>query len=409
MGVHLSAWLNKDKASNANQMRLLEEIAVSYSKSANKNMIKSLIVGSEVIYRGDMTPQELRTVVADFKKKATEELGLSYPVTTALIYNDPGILEIAEVVDYVLFHVHPFWEQKTKIDQGASRVLTVWENLQKDLEKKNRAKKALVIGETGWPTRGEHDIAIGSEINQRLFLKELLGRIQTYNQSHTQRIKLWYFTAFDEAWKIAEEQLQGGYWGLYDSKRQPKAAIKDLLGIKEKPIVDAGGDQTIQVGEKVELNANLRSSSAAIVSYSWTQVSGQTVATQGAKSKTLSFTAPAVNKETELVFEVAVVDADGLKASSQTRVTVSLEADKISADFGVRKLNGKLLLFVKKANWVDLHYKINSGAQQNIRMTAESGEWIYEVPGLKAGDRLEYFFTISSTNVQDTPWQIYIH
>ncbi|WP_052417561.1 di-heme oxidoredictase family protein [Cellvibrio mixtus] len=63
---------------------------------------------------------------------------------------------------------------------------------------------------------------------------------------------------------------------------------------------------------------------------------------------------------------------------------------------------------VNQADIVDLHYRINNGAQQNVRMNVSGGNWTYDIPNLKATDVVSINFTIIRSGVgQDTPWQNY--
>ncbi|WP_288132506.1 di-heme oxidoredictase family protein [Microbulbifer sp.] len=51
---------------------------------------------------------------------------------------------------------------------------------------------------------------------------------------------------------------------------------------------------------------------------------------------------------------------------------------------------------------VDLHYSINGGAQQNVRMNQNGSEWTYDIPNLSSGDTISYFFTKITSGVGET-------
>ncbi|WP_186577096.1 glycosyl hydrolase [Aquibacillus kalidii] len=56
------------------------------------------------------------------------------------------------------------------------------------------------------------------------------------------------------------------------------------------------------------------------------------------------------------------------------------------------------------SNYVDLHYTINGGNQQNFRMTNNSGTWKKTISGLNSGDTIEYWFTYEKQGPQyDSP------
>ncbi len=63
---------------------------------------------------------------------------------------------------------------------------------------------------------------------------------------------------------------------------------------------------------------------------------------------------------------------------------------------------------VNQADVVDIHYRINGGAQQNVRMNVSGGNWTYDIPNLKTTDVVSIYFTIIRAGVgQDTTAQNY--
>jgi exo-beta-1,3-glucanase (GH17 family) len=71
--------------------------------------------------------------------------------------------------------------------------------------------KKVVISETGWPTRGEqYGAAVPSYENAMRYF------IQTQEWVQKENIHLFYFSSFDEVWKINHEGEFGAYWGLWD-------------------------------------------------------------------------------------------------------------------------------------------------------------------------------------------------
>lgn len=69
--------------------------------------------------------------------------------------------------------------------------------------------------------------------------------------------------------------------------------------------------------------------------------------------------------------------------------------------------SNSIRLYANNANWADVHYTINGGAQQNIRMTHNSDNSnTYTLSSLPGGAVVRYFFTIanSSGGANDTSW-----
>jgi len=61
--------------------------------------------------------------------------------------------------------------------------------------------------------------------------------------------------------------------------------------------------------------------------------------------------------------------------------------------------------YVNDASWADLHYTINGGGQQNVRMIASGTNHTYNVTGVPSGAAVRYFFTIGTGGTAvDTAW-----
>ncbi|MCG8916599.1 chitobiase/beta-hexosaminidase C-terminal domain-containing protein [Actinokineospora sp. PR83] len=62
------------------------------------------------------------------------------------------------------------------------------------------------------------------------------------------------------------------------------------------------------------------------------------------------------------------------------------------------------------ARYVDIHYQVNGGGQQNLRMTESGGTWRQTVGSLSTGALLDYWFTYEKSGPQyDTPHFTYTH
>jgi hypothetical protein len=67
-----------------------------------------------------------------------------------------------------------------------------------------------------------------------------------------------------------------------------------------------------------------------------------------------------------------------------------------SNDFSIQLVGGRQISFTSHLNsaWVDVHYQINGGGQQNFRMTSLGGNnWVQNKLNLRAGDQLRVWFT----------------
>ena len=88
------------------------------------------------------------------------------------------------------------------------------------------------------------------------------------------------------------------------------------------PVADAGRDQTVDEDTSVMLSGSGSDSDGTIVGYRWTQMSGTSVMLTGANTRTASFTAPDVDSDEDLVFQLTVTDDRGASGTDSLRVTV---------------------------------------------------------------------------------------
>jgi len=208
VGCYPAAWISDDKSANETEIKRLIEIA-----NQDYYTTKGLIVGSEVLLRGDISEAKLEGYISQVNE-ATE-----IPVTTAETWNvwleHP---DLADAVDYIWIHVHPYWEG-ISVDDAAEHVIEKWNRV-----KQAYLGKEVIIGETGWPTAGYTvGNAVPSEENQKKFLTEFKQLAEENNA------KYFFFEAFDESWKAQYEGEVGAHWGLYNADRTPKLAIEDII------------------------------------------------------------------------------------------------------------------------------------------------------------------------------------
>ena len=97
------------------------------------------------------------------------------------------------------------------------------------------------------------------------------------------------------------------------------------------PSVSAGEDQTVNQGATVYLTGVASDSDGSISSWLWQQTSGSpSVTIKNSTTSNASFSAPEVDAETTLVFELEVKDNDGASVSDSMRVTVRGPGDSVN-------------------------------------------------------------------------------
>ncbi|OHU88155.1 MULTISPECIES: glycoside hydrolase family 16 protein [Pseudoalteromonas] len=82
----------------------------------------------------------------------------------------------------------------------------------------------------------------------------------------------------------------------------------------------------------------------------------------------------------------------------------------VSAEYGITQLSTQSVQFyVNTSDWADVHYQINDGVQQNVRMIQNSGRNELVIDGLKVGDEVSYWFTyLKSGGAVDTAQQSFM-
>jgi exo-beta-1,3-glucanase (GH17 family) len=159
--VLLGVWIGRDRARNAQ----LVDIAVALVKE-HPGTVAALIVGSEVLLRGDMTVGDLRDTIRSVRPR------VDVPVTYADVWEFwLRYREVGADVDFVTAHFLPYWEDvppraeeaAAHVDENRKQVVAAFPG------------KEILIGETGWPSHGRmRDGALASRVNQARFISEIL-------------------------------------------------------------------------------------------------------------------------------------------------------------------------------------------------------------------------------------------
>jgi exo-beta-1,3-glucanase (GH17 family) len=220
LDCYIGAWISNNNKENEKEIEGLIEVA-----SQNLNHTKGLIVGNEVLLRGDLTEDELIGYIEQVRSEANFPVGTAEPWSVWLSHP-----ELAQSVDLILVHVHPYWEG-ISISDAVNYVSEKWQGV-----KEAYPGKTVVIGETGWPSEGDSNgPAIPNEENQREFLSEFCTAAQENG------IEYFYFDVFDERWKEKAEAIESGqvcigsvgsHWGLYYSDGSIKPRLRELVPLE---------------------------------------------------------------------------------------------------------------------------------------------------------------------------------
>jgi glucan 1,3-beta-glucosidase len=175
------------------------------------DVIEAIVVGNEVLLRGEMGAPELARTIREVKAQ------VPMPVTYADVWEFwLRNREVAAAVDFITIHILPYWEDFPIPAKDAARHV--------DAIRQQVAAafpgREIFLGEFGWPSAGRmREGALPSPANQARTIQEVLALAKRENY----RANL--IEAYDQPWKRQLEGTVGGHWGLYDAyRRQAKFA-----------------------------------------------------------------------------------------------------------------------------------------------------------------------------------------
>jgi exo-beta-1,3-glucanase (GH17 family) len=196
----VGAWLGDDDAINKREIAGL-------IKLAKEGYVDIAAVGNEVMYRGDLTENELLDFMNEVKQ-AIPDVPIGY---VDAYYEFTERPRITKACDVILANCYPFWE-------GCPLEYSLLYMKEMFAQATTAANgKKVIITETGWPNLGTnfegsfptYDNAMKYFINAQKWSKE-------------DAIDMFYFSSFDESWKVGDEGDVGAYWGLWDKDENLK-------------------------------------------------------------------------------------------------------------------------------------------------------------------------------------------
>ncbi len=206
-------WLSDHPEKNRFQIETAVALANRYPDT-----IRAVVVGNEVLLRGDMSPTGLADTIRQVKAQ------VKVPVTYADVWEFwLRNRDLAGAVDFVTIHILPYWEDfPIAAGQAAAHVLAIRSRVVAAFPGKD-----VLIGEVGWPSAGRmREGALPSPTNQARVLQEVLALA-----AH-EKFKVNLIEAFDAPWKRALEGTVGGHWGLLDD------ANREMKFIWGRPVSD---------------------------------------------------------------------------------------------------------------------------------------------------------------------------
>src|SRR5215831_16849582 len=191
-------WLSSDPEKCRYQIETAVALANKYPGT-----IRSVVVGNEVLLRGDMTATDLANTIRSVKSR------VRVPVTYADVWEFwLRNTAVASAVDFITIHILPYWEDfpiparyaMAHVEAIRRQVLNAFPD------------KEVLIGEVGWPSAGRmREGALPSPANQARVIQDVIAL------SKRENFNVNIIEAFDQPWKRALEGTVGGHWGLFDA------------------------------------------------------------------------------------------------------------------------------------------------------------------------------------------------
>jgi exo-beta-1,3-glucanase (GH17 family) len=190
----VGVWLDSNREENEKELANAIEVA-------NAGHADILAVGNEVLLRGDLSEDELIEYI-NRARQAVPGVDIGYVDAYFEFAAHP---RVAEACDVILANCYPFWE-----GCPAEHSLLYMKEMYRIAVHAANGKK-VIIAETGWPNVGTPEKgAVPSVENAIKYF------INTYQWAEEDGIEIFYFSSFDETWKVDAEGDVGAFWGLWD-------------------------------------------------------------------------------------------------------------------------------------------------------------------------------------------------
>ena len=200
MKTLVGAWLGDDPELNEKEIESLIALA-------KDGYVDIAAVGNEVMYRKDLTEEELLTYMHRVKE-ALPNIPMGYVDAYYEFSHRP---RITEACDVILSNCYPYWEG-CDIDNSLAHMQQMFGQASDA-----GGGKKVIITETGWPSEGGSlKGAFSSRENAMKYF------INSQAWSLKENIDIFYFSSFDESWKVGSEGDVGAYWGLWDKQEKLK-------------------------------------------------------------------------------------------------------------------------------------------------------------------------------------------
>jgi GPH family glycoside/pentoside/hexuronide:cation symporter len=197
----VGAWISNDKERNEREINTLIALA-------KEGAVEIAAIGNEVLHRQEISEQELLTYIKKVRDAIPDSIPVGYVDAYYQFLDRPAIVNACDII---LINCYPFWE-------GADNNYALsYLNNMVELTQQIANGKKIIITETGWPNVGENvEAAKPSDLNAIKYF------ISVQEWAKNKNIDLFYFSSFDESWKVNQEGEVGAGWGIWDKNEKLK-------------------------------------------------------------------------------------------------------------------------------------------------------------------------------------------
>lgn len=196
----VGAWLSDDLEKNEEEIDALIALA-------KEGCVDIAAVGNEVLYRNELTEEQLLDYIYTVKE-ALPDIPVGYVDAYYEFSHHP---KITEACDVILSNCYPYWEG-CDLDHSLNHMQQMFGQASHAAQ-----GKRVIITETGWPSHGTN--LKGAYPSRENAMKYF---INAQAWSAKANIDMFYFSSFDESWKVGPEGDVGAYWGLWDKDEKLK-------------------------------------------------------------------------------------------------------------------------------------------------------------------------------------------
>ncbi len=199
------AWLGSIKEDNQKEIA-----AVIRSANEHPDVVSRVIVGNEVLLRGDLKPEKLIEYIREVKRSVKQPV--SYADVWSMYMKYP---ELIKEVDFITIHILPYWEDEPiTVDQAPAHIERIFKQVQQEADT-IAPGKPILIGESGWPGEGrQRGWSVPGVVNEAKFIRALI-EVANKNGFDYNIVE-----AFNQSWKSQLEGVVGANWGLYSVDRK---------------------------------------------------------------------------------------------------------------------------------------------------------------------------------------------